>query len=108
MKLLLGILIFFISTGAWAFPLRFDWDAVTTMEDGTPITAVAYRVYKRNAYPETSTWFYVSQTIYTHYSASQLQFGKFVYRVTAVHEGVESNPSNEVKIAIELNAKEVQ
>lgn len=105
LSILIGLL---VTASAYAFPMRFDWDAVTTMNDGTPAIGVAYRVYRRNANPPTATWFFITQTILTHYAASQLQFGQFVYRVTAVSQGKESAPSVEDKVAIELNAKEIQ
>lgn len=108
MKILSVLVGLFICSEAFAFPMRLDWDAVTTMTDGSPTTAVAYRVYRRNAFPDTATWYFLTQTILTHYSASQLQFGQFIYRVTAVSQGQESDPSAELKIAIELDAKEVQ
>lgn len=106
---LLFVLLNAYVAAAYAFPMRLDWEAVTTMEDGSHITApVKYRVYRRNAVPSTATWFYVTQTYLTHYTATQLIFGQFVYRVTAVVSDQESDPSNELKIAVELDAKEVQ
>lgn len=109
MKLFILVIGLFLAQTVYAFPMRLDWDAVTTMADGTPAVGIKYKVYRRNRFPSTATWYFVTQTIYTHYSASQLQFGQFVYRVTAVSSsGTESDPSNELPIAIELDAKEVQ
>lgn len=106
MTKLIFVALCFIATSAHAFPMRLEWDAVTTMTDGTPAKDVRYRLYRRNKIPATAPWFKVVETYNTYYTAQILQFGSFVYRVTAFNAAGESAPSNELPIRVELCARE--
>ena len=103
---LLFVALLFIGTTAHAFPMRLEWDATTTMTDGSPAKNIKYRLYRRNAVPSTAKWFKVVETFNTYYTAQVLQYGKFIYRVTAFNDKGESVPSIELPIAIELCARE--
>lgn len=103
---LIFLALLLLSSSAYAFPMRLEWDATTTMTDGSPATSIKYRLYRRNAVPSTAKWFKVVETFNTYYTAQVLQYGKFIYRVTAFNDKGESVPSNELPIAIELCARE--
>lgn len=106
MTKLIFIALCFVATSAHAFPMKLEWDPVTKMTDGSPALNVRYRLYRRNKVPNNSQWFRVTETYNTFYTAQILQFGSFVYRVTAFNTSGESVPSNELPIRVELCAKE--
>lgn len=106
MKLILFLAALLFAIDSSAFPMRLEWDAVTQMVDGTPAKDIKYRLYRRNKVPASAQWFKVTETFNTHYSAQILQFGSFIYRVTAFNSVGESAPSNELPIRVELCARE--
>lgn len=101
MKTLLALLL--SASIAHAFPMRLEWDAPANAVEVGP---VKYRLYRRNTIPANSKWFKVTETYNTYYTAQILQFGRFVYRVTAFNSKGESDPSNELPIRVELCARE--
>lgn len=106
MKLILFLAALLFAIDSSAFPMRLEWDGVTQMTDGTPAKDIKYRLYRRNKVPASAQWFKVTETYNTYYTAQILQFGSFVYRVTAFNQIGESAPSNELPIRVELYAKE--
>jgi len=92
------------SSTNYIFPLKLVWDK---SESSTIFGDVKYRVYKRNRFPETSTWSTVTDTMNTFYSAQILQAGQFVYRITALKGGFESSfSSNDINVLVRLAAKQ--
>jgi hypothetical protein len=83
-----GVLALLVSS-AWALTLA--WDAVTTYEDGTPITDLAgYVLYYRAT--STEPWVFVGTTPTTIITVPT-QVGEYtVVAVTTL--GIESQPSN--------------
>jgi len=86
------------------FPMKLVWDKSSS---SSVFGDVKYRIYRRNRFPETSTWHRITETLNTYYSAQVLQAGQFVYRVSALKQNVESNfSSNDIFVRVELAAKE--
>ena len=104
MTKLVFIALCFVAINAHAFPMRLEWDAP---ENAQSVPGpVKYRLYRRNKVPSNSQWFKVTETFNLYYTAQILQFGSFVYRVTAFNSEGESAPSNELPIRVELCARE--
>ncbi len=88
----------------YMFPQKLVWDKSGS---SSVYGDVKYRVYRRNRFPETSTWFIVTETMNNYYSAQVLQAGQFVYRVSTLKGEFESsNSSNDLNIRVGLAAKQ--
>lgn len=99
MKLLLLILL--IPSLAFARPLCIAWDAPTNMTDGSPITKqLTYNIYRKIP---PADWKQITHTILTHYCQQVIFWGHTVYEVRATCNNCsESDPSNELKIFVDL------
>lgn len=88
----------------YMFPMKLTWDKSAS---STVFGDVKYRVYRRNRFPETSTWFPITETMNTFYSAQVLQAGQFVYRVSTLKSGFESPfSSNDIFVRVGLAARQ--
>lgn len=104
MKVFLVVILFLLTINANAFPMKLEWDAP---ENAQSVPGpIKYRLYRRNKIPATAPWFKVVETYNLYYTAQILQFGSFIYRVTAFNSEGESAPSNELPIRVELCARE--
>lgn len=109
MKYLLLVL-FLLPFTTLAEPYSVEWDPVTQYNDNTDIPAgvlVKYNVYRKTRTGEYSK---LTSTILTHYTQQIVQWGHFVYRVTAIvpdrPEIAESDPSNEHAVFFDIRGKE--
>ena len=88
----------------YMFPLKLLWDKSSS---STVFGDVKYRVYRRNRFPADSTWFWVTETFSTSYSAQILQAGQYVFRVSTLKGNVESpTSSNDIFVRVGLAAKQ--
>lgn len=103
-KIVLIIAGLLAALAARAAPLEFAWDKVTLNTDGSPAGTLQYKVYKK---PQIGAWSHVFTTSVNRYTWLVPSLGRYTFRVTAINEaGLESDPSNEVKVFVDRVGKE--
>lgn len=91
------VLLFWSST-VFAAPMTLEWDAVTTMTDGSPSGAVIYRLYYRSP---TGPYLFLASKITTSYTWKVPQVGEWFLAVRAINKSGESGNSNEVHVIVD-------